>query len=106
MEAAEIEHGNKRQPRLSIWLLALLLVLVRAMFFHRRKYMRSVAVAAFKGQLSKPQVDEVLAAASLKEDSRTEQLAVAELQTLAELFRQKLIEVTGDENPRLANQGN
>ena len=79
---------------------------VRAMFFHRRKYMRSVAVAAFKGQLSKPQVDEVLAAAGLKEDSRTEQLAVAELQTLAELFRQKLIEVTGDEKPRLANQGN
>ena len=31
MEAAEIEHGNKRQPRLSIWLLALLLVLKLSM---------------------------------------------------------------------------
>ena len=79
---------------------------VRAMFFHRRKYMRSVAVAAFKGQLSKPQVDEVLAAAELREDSRTEQLTVAQLQSLSELFRQKLIEVTGEESPRLANQGN
>ena len=79
---------------------------VRAMFFHRRKFMRSVAVAAFKGQLSKPQVDEVFAAAELRPDSRTEQLNVAELQSLCEQFRQKLIEVTGEEKPRLANQGN
>lgn len=79
---------------------------VRAMFFHRRKFMRSVAVAAFKGQLSKPQVDEVLAEAGLREDSRTEQLSVGELQSLCELFRQKLIAVTGEEKPRLANQGN
>lgn len=78
---------------------------VRAMFFHRRKYMRSVAVAAFKGQLSKPQIDEVLSEAGLREDSRTEQLAVAELQSLCELFRQKLIAITGEEKPRLANQG-
>ena len=33
---------------------------VRSMFFHRRKFMRSVAISAFKGQLDKPQVDEVL----------------------------------------------
>ena len=79
---------------------------VRAMFFHRRKFMRSVAVAAFKEQLTKPQVDEVLQSAGLKEDSRTEQLNVAELQNLSELFRQKLVLVTGDSNPRLANQGN
>lgn len=79
---------------------------VRAMFFHRRKFLRSVAVAAFKGQLSKPQVDEVLAEAELKTDSRTEQLNVADLQALSELFRQKLIKVSGDPNPRLANQGN
>jgi len=79
---------------------------VRAMFFHRRKYLRSVAVAAFKGQLSKPQVDEVIVAGQLKEDSRTEQLTVKQLQALSELFRQKLIEVTGEQRPRLANQGN
>ena len=79
---------------------------VRAMFFHRRKFLRGVAVSAFKGQLSKPQVDEVLSSASLKEDARTEQLSVKELQSLSELFRQKLIEVTGEDRPRLANQGN
>ncbi len=79
---------------------------VRAMFFHRRKFLRSVAVAAFKGQLSKSQIDEVLEEAELKSDARTEQLGVAELQALGELFRQKLIAVTGEEKPRLANQGN
>ena len=78
---------------------------VRAMFFHRRKFLRSVAVAAFKEQLSKPQVDEVLEGAGLRTDSRTEQLNVEELQALSEHFRKKLIEVTGDQNPRLANQG-
>ena len=78
---------------------------VRAMFFHRRKFLRSVAVAAFKGQLSKPQVDEVLGVAGLKADARTEQLSVAELQSLSEHFRQKLVEVSGEERPRLANQG-
>ena len=75
------------------------------MFFHRRKFLRSVAVAAFKGQLSKPQVDEVLGVAGLKADARTEQLSVAELQSLSEHFRQKLVEVSGEERPRLANQG-
>lgn len=79
---------------------------VRAMFFHRRKFLRSVAVAAFKGQLSKTQIDEVLAEAELKSDARTEQLGVEELQALSERFRQKLIEVTGEQKPRLANQGN
>jgi 16S rRNA (adenine1518-N6/adenine1519-N6)-dimethyltransferase len=78
---------------------------VRAMFFHRRKFMRSVAVSAFKGQLSKPQVDEVLAAAGLRPDARTEQLTVKEMQNLCELFRQKLVVVLGEEKPRLANQG-
>ena len=35
---------------------------VRAMFFHRRKFMRSVTISAFEGQLDKQQVDDVLAA--------------------------------------------
>ncbi len=78
---------------------------VRAMFFHRRKYLRSVAVSAFKGQLDKPQVDSVLSAAGLKADARTEQLSIAELQGLCELFRKKLAEVLGVERPKLANQG-
>ena len=34
---------------------------VRSMFLHRRKFLRSVVLSAFKGQLQKPDVDEVLA---------------------------------------------
>jgi 16S rRNA (adenine1518-N6/adenine1519-N6)-dimethyltransferase len=78
---------------------------VRAMFFHRRKFMRSVAVSAFKGQLTKPQVDEVLEKLSIGADARTEQLTMSEMQTLCEAFRQQLVKVTGQARPAMANQG-
>lgn len=77
---------------------------VRAMFFHRRKFMRSVAISAFKGQLEKTHVDEVLQALGHGADARSEQLDVTAMQTLCEAFRQKLIEVSGDERPTLVNQ--
>lgn len=78
---------------------------VRAMFFHRRKFMRSVAISAFKGQLSKSEVDDVLQGQSIGADSRTEQLTAEEMRALCEAFRQKVIEVTGEERPVMANQG-
>jgi 16S rRNA (adenine1518-N6/adenine1519-N6)-dimethyltransferase len=65
----------------------------RAMFFHRRKYLRSVAISAFRDELDKPQVDEVLQAAGLGPQARTEELSVERLQALCELFRQKLIAI-------------
>lgn len=77
---------------------------VRAMFFHRRKFMRSVAISAFKGQLTKPDVDDVLVALGHGPDARSEQLDVAAMQKLCEGFRRKLIEVTGEERPVLVNQ--
>lgn len=77
---------------------------VRAMFFHRRKFMRSVAVAAFKGQLEKPHVDEVLKTCQHGPETRTEQLPIPVIQELCEAFRKKLIEVSGDPSPKLANQ--
>ena len=77
---------------------------VRSMFFHRRKFMRSVAVAAFKGQLEKPQVDEILSAMELGPETRTEQLPIEVLQELSERFRQQLIAVTGEAEPKMANQ--
>ncbi len=63
---------------------------VRTMFFHRRKFLRSVAISGFRDQLSKPEVDEVLQAMGLGPDARTEQLPVEELIRLGELFRAKL----------------
>lgn len=64
---------------------------VRAMFFHRRKFLRSVAISAFKEELTKPQVDEVLIQAQLGPTARTEELSVASMQELCEMFRQKLL---------------
>ena len=64
---------------------------VRSMFFHRRKFLRSVAVAAFRGALEKPEVDEVLQQAELGPQARTEELSVEQIQQLSEGFRQQLI---------------
>ncbi|MDE0935563.1 MAG: 16S rRNA (adenine(1518)-N(6)/adenine(1519)-N(6))-dimethyltransferase RsmA [Mariniblastus sp.] len=77
---------------------------VRAMFFHRRKFMRSVAVSAFKEQLEKSDVDDVLSKLEHGADARAEQLNIEQMQLLCNGFRKKLIEVTGDQNPKLANQ--
>ena len=68
---------------------------VRSMFFHRRKFLRSVAIAAFKNLLTKPQVDEVLSAMKLGADARTEQLSVEQMQVMCELFRNQLLKVVG-----------
>ena len=97
-----IEHRPDRQATIPD--LDFFYAFVRAMFFHRRKFMRSVAISAFKGQLEKAHVDEVLIALGHGPDARTEQLDVAAMHALSEAFRQKLIEVTGEDQPKLVNQ--
>ena len=57
---------------------------VRAMFFHRRKFLRSVLVSAFKNELTKPQVDEVLAAEGIAGEIRAEQLSVEQVLALSD----------------------
>ena len=49
----------------------------RAMFAHRRKYLRSVLVSAFKGRLGKPDVDAVLKEFGLGPSARAEELEVS-----------------------------
>ncbi len=61
---------------------------VRSIFFHRRKFLRSVAISAFQNHLSKPEVDTVLNAMGLGADARTEQLSVDTLLEMCERFRQ------------------
>ena len=63
----------------------------RRIFFHRRKFLRSVAISAFKQELEKPEVDEVLQEQELGPQARTEQLSVEKLQNLCEAFRQKCL---------------
>jgi 16S rRNA (adenine1518-N6/adenine1519-N6)-dimethyltransferase len=60
---------------------------VRSIFFHRRKFLRSVAISAFKDKLSKAEVDQVLQAQGLGAQARSEQLSVEQMLELAERFR-------------------
>ena len=64
---------------------------VREMFFHRRKFLRGVAVSAFKNELSKPEVDEVLESQQLGPTARTEELSVRRLLELCEAFRARVM---------------
>ena len=60
---------------------------VKAIFIHRRKFLRANVVAALKHYLSKAEVDEILAELQLPEEARTEQLDVPTLLQLTELVR-------------------
>ena len=60
---------------------------VRALFFHRRKYIRSVLCSAFKGRLDKEIVDKVLEESHLTGEIRAETLSVREILALSERFR-------------------
>lgn len=63
---------------------------VRSMFFHRRKFLRSVLVAAMKNRLTKPEVDEVMEEMSFGPNTRAEELDVKTMQRLCEVVRGKL----------------
>ena len=63
---------------------------VRAMFFHRRKFLRSVLLSAMKDRLSKPEADKILTAQQLGPDARAEQLDVDRMLALCEAVRQQV----------------
>lgn len=60
---------------------------VRALFFHRRKFLRGVVVSAMKDKLSKEIVDSVLAEAGLDVSSRAEELPIEQIIDLVERLR-------------------
>jgi len=66
---------------------------VRSLFFHRRKFLRSVVISSFKGQLDKPDVDDVLDRLQLGPQTRAEELPVERILELSEGMRLKLQEV-------------
>ncbi len=59
----------------------------RALFFHRRKYLRSVIINAMKERLDKLAIDDVLVKLGYGPESRIEQLTVAEIGGLIEALR-------------------
>ncbi len=60
---------------------------VRAMFFHRRKFLRSELLSVVKGRLDKPQVDGLLAQLDLAGDARAESLDVETMLALCQAVR-------------------
>jgi len=61
--------------------------MVRSLFFHRRKFLRSVVISAMKGRLEKVECDQVLAVLGHDANVRAEQLNVEQIQALAEALR-------------------
>ncbi len=62
----------------------------RSLFFHRRKFLRSVLQSALKGRLDKPDVDRILAERNLSGQCRAEQLDVPTIVGLSETVRSTL----------------
>jgi 16S rRNA (adenine1518-N6/adenine1519-N6)-dimethyltransferase len=61
--------------------------ITKALFLHRRKFLRANVVAAMKGRLNKQQVDEIMNAMGFAANARTEELEVPTLLLLAEKLR-------------------
>jgi 16S rRNA (adenine1518-N6/adenine1519-N6)-dimethyltransferase len=61
--------------------------ITKALFLHRRKFLRANLLSAMKRHLDKEQVDAVLDEMGFAPDARTEQLDVATLVRLAEKIR-------------------
>lgn len=62
----------------------------RTMFFHRRKFLRSVILSGYKGRLGKPEVDAIMAELGFDATTRAEQLDVATMLRLCETIRTRL----------------
>lgn len=57
---------------------------VRAIFLHRRKYLRSALISAMKDQLDRNEVDAVLASQGLGPEARAEELTIEQMISLVE----------------------
>jgi len=62
----------------------------RAIFFHRRKFLRSELASAYKGRLDKNDADQVMASLDLGPTTRAEELSVDRLLELCEAVRARL----------------
>lgn len=60
---------------------------LRALFFHRRKFLRSQIFTATQVDLTKPQIDEILEKLNLQPNLRAEQLSVEQIIELLEATR-------------------
>ncbi len=63
----------------------------RSLFFHRRKFLRSVVASAMKKELEKSEVDAAIAEVGLRPDERAEQLPVDSILMLCESIRKRVV---------------
>jgi len=63
---------------------------VRSMFFHRRKFLRSELLSAFKLQLDKATADAILSEQDLEGNARAEELGVEAMLALCEAVRRRV----------------
>lgn len=89
VESAIVRIEIDRERRAAIPDLRYFHQFVKAIFLHRRKFLRANVVSATKGHLSKDEVDAILQQMEFPPDTRTEQLDVATLLQLTELVRTK-----------------
>jgi 16S rRNA (adenine1518-N6/adenine1519-N6)-dimethyltransferase len=92
VQSAIIHLAHSPEKRARITDVEFFHAFVRSMFFHRRKFLRSVVISAFKGRLDKAAVDGVLEQMQLGPDARAEQLDVPTMVALCDLLRQKVNE--------------
>jgi 16S rRNA (adenine1518-N6/adenine1519-N6)-dimethyltransferase len=70
---------------------------IRAMFFHRRKFLRANLVSAFKDRLTKDELDDAMAELELHGESRSEELDVETMLQLSEAVRRRVREKASSE---------
>ena len=68
---------------------------VRSLFFHRRKFLRSVLTSAFKQQLTKAHIDEIMNRAAMGAETRAEELPIERILELYAEVRRQLEEAAG-----------
>lgn len=92
VESAVIRLDIDHQRRNAIPDLKYFHSIVRSLFFHRRKFLRSVVISAMKGRLDKSVVDELLKKLAHGETARAEELDLQQIMNLAEALRLAEIE--------------
>lgn len=82
VDSAIIHIASNEEKRAAIRDLKFFHQFSRAMFFHRRKFLRSELVSAFKKALTKEQVDTIMSEQEVSSQARTEELTPEQLLNL------------------------
>jgi 16S rRNA (adenine1518-N6/adenine1519-N6)-dimethyltransferase len=73
----------------------------RAIFFHRRKFLRASLCSVFKNSISKQRIDEIMDEMQFNHNIRAETLPIKTMQKLSELCRKELIKLPEKERKLL-----